>query len=188
MGDVPMNWLNTTFVLGAAFLAVFWEAAFSGVRLLSGVQIDLLPPLMVYAALCTGLTTVTLLALCGGLWFDSLSANPLGVAVLPLFAIGLAIHLKRDLILRDQTFARLVLGLGASAAAPVLTLLLLLTMGQAPLLGWGTLWQLVVLSVGGAIATPICFELFGWLQRTLVHHRATETSFRPDREIRRGRF
>jgi len=108
--------------------------------------------------------------------------------VLPLFAIGLAIHLKRELILRDQTFARLVLGLGASAAAPVLTLLLLLTMGQAPLLGWGTLWQLVVLSVGGAIATPICFELFGWLQRTLVHHRATETSFRPDREIRRGRF
>lgn len=188
MGEVPMNWLNTAFVLGAAFLAVFWEAAFSGVRYLAGAQVDLLPPLMVYAALCTGLTTVTLLALCGGLWLDSLSANPLGVTVLPLFAIGLAIHLKRDLILRDQTFARLVLGLGASAAAPVLTLLLLLTLGQAPLLGWGTLWQLIVLSVGGAIATPICFELFDWLQRTLVHHRATESSFRPDREIRRGRL
>ena len=188
VGDVPMNWLNTALVLGAAFLAVFWEAAFGGVRHLMGAQIDLLPPLMVYASLCTGLTTVTLLALCGGLWFDSLSANPLGVTVLPLFAIGLAIHLKRELILRDETFAQLVLGLGASAAAPVLTLLLLLTMGRAPLLGWGTLWQLVVLSAGGAVATPICFELFGWLQRTLVHHRAAETSFRPDREIRRGRL
>ena len=183
-----MNWLNTAFVLGAAFLAVFWEAAFSGVRHLLGAQIDLLPPLMVYAGLCTGLTTVTLLALLGGLWFDSLSANPLGVTVLPLFAIGLAIHLKRELILRDQTFAQLVLGLGASAAAPVLTLLVLLTLGHAPLLGWGTLWQLIVLTIGGAIATPICFELFGWLQRTLVHHRAAETSFRPDREIRRGRL
>ena len=44
------------------------------------------------------MTTVTLLArLLGGLWFDSLSANPLGVTVLPLFAIGLAIHLKREL-------------------------------------------------------------------------------------------
>ena len=182
-----MNWLNVAFVLGAAFLAVFWEAAFSSVRHLMGAQIDLLPPLMVYAALCTGLTTVTLLALCGGLWFDSLSANPLGVAVLPLFAIGLAIHLKRDLILRDQTFARLVLGLGASAATPVLTLLLLLTMGKAPLLGWGTLWQLLVMTIGGAIATPICFELFAWLQRTLVHNRAVQPSFRPDREIRRGR-
>jgi len=64
------------------------EAAFGGVRHLLGAQIDLLPPLMVYAGLCTGLTTVTLLALCGGLWFDSLSANPLGVTVFPLFAIA----------------------------------------------------------------------------------------------------
>ncbi len=183
-----MNWLNTVFVLSAAFLAVFGEAAFGGVRHLVGAQADLLPPLMVYAALCTGLTTVMLLALCGGLWFDSLSANPLGVTVLPLFVIGLAIHLQRDLILRDQTFARLVLGLVASAVVQVLTLLLLLTLRQAPLLGWGTLWQLIVMSVGGAIATPICFELFDWLQRTLVHHRATESSFRPDREIRRGRL
>ena len=183
-----MNWLQTLLVLGAAFLAVFWEAALGGMRYLLGAQVDLLPPLMVYASLCTGLTTVTLLAVLGGLWFDSLSANPLGVTVLPLFAVGFAIYLKRELILRDETFARLVLGLGASAAAPILTLLLLLTMGRAPLLGWGTLWQLIVLSVGGAIATPICFEVFDWLQRTLVHHGDTTSSFRPDREIRRGRL
>ncbi len=183
-----MTWLQTILVLGAAFLAVFWEAAFGGVRYLLGAQVDLLPPLMVYAGLCTGITTVTLLALCGGLWFDSLSANPLGVTVLPLFAIGLAIHLKRELILRDQTFAQSVLGAGASTATPVLTLLVLLTIGRAPLLGWGTLWQLVVQGVGGAIATPICFELFGWLQRLLVHGGSTQSSFRPDREIRRGRI
>jgi len=183
-----MNWLSTILVLGTAFLAVFWEAAFGGVRHLVGAQIDLLPPLMVYASLCTGITTVTAVALAGGLWFDSLSANPLGVTVLPLFAVGFAIHLKRELILRDETFAQLVLGLGTSVAVPVLTLLLLLTMGRAPLLGWGTLWQLVVLSLGGAVATPICFELFGWLQRALVHRGDTASSFRSDREIRRGRL
>jgi len=66
--------------------------------------------------------------------------------------------------------------------------LLLLTISGAPLLGWGTVWQLLVLGVGGAIATPIWFELFGWLQRTLVHRGAIQTSFRPDREIRRGRL
>jgi len=183
-----MNWLPTALVLGAAFLAVFWEAAFGGVRHLLGAQIDLLPPLMVYASLRTGITTVALLALCGGLWFDSLSANALGATVLPLFAVGFAIHLKRELILRDQTLAQFVMGLGASAAVPMLTLLVLLTMGHTPLLGWGTLWQLLVLSVGGAVATPICFELFGWLQRALMHDRATESSFRPEREIRRGRL
>ena len=182
-----MNWLNTLFILATAFLAVFCEAAFNGVRHLIGAQIDLLPALMVYAGLCANLTTVTLLAALGGLWFDSLSANPLGVSVLPLFVVGLVIHVKRDLILRDQTFAQLVLGLAASMAAPVLTLLVLLTTRHTPLLGWGTLWQLIVMGVGGAVATPVCFELFGWLDRALVHQRAAETSFRSDREIRRGR-
>ncbi len=182
-----MNRLHTALVLGAAFLAVFWEAAFTGLRQLVGAQIDLLPPIMVYASLCTNLTTVTLLALCGGLWFDSLSANPLGVTVFPLFAIGLVIYLKRELILRDQTVAQFVLGLAASTALPVLSVLLLLTLGRAPLLGWGTLWQLVVVSVGGAVATPICFELFGWLRRTLVHAGDAASSFRPDREIQRRR-
>lgn len=182
-----MSWPHALFVLVTAFLVVFWEAAFSGVRHLVGVQIDLLPALMVYASLCAGITTVALLAVLGGLWFDSLSANPLGVSVLPLFIIGLVIHAKRELILRDQGFAQAVLGFAASAAAPVMTLLLLLTIRHTPLFGWGTLWQFAVMSVGGAIATPICFGFFGWLDRALVHPRATQTSFRADREIRRGR-
>jgi rod shape-determining protein MreD len=182
-----MTWLNTFFVLAAAFLAVFWEAAFNGVRHLTGAQIDLLPALVVYASLYTGLRTMAATAILGGLWFDSLSAYRLGVSVLPLFVVGLAIYLKRELILRDQTVAQLVLGFAASAAAPVLTLMLLLTTGRSPLFGWGTLWQLIVMSVGGAVATPVCFELFGWLQRAFGPRRSTETSFRPDRELRRGR-
>ena len=36
-----MNSLNTVFVLAIAFLAVFWEAAFSGLRHFIGAQIDL---------------------------------------------------------------------------------------------------------------------------------------------------
>src|SRR5262249_55944658 len=158
-----MYWLETILILLAAILVVYWEAAFQGLHRLLGAQIDLLPSLMVYAGLCAGLSTVVLLALCGGLGFDSLSANPLGVSVLPLLLVGVAIHAGRDLILRDQTFARVVLGLGASAFVPVITLLLLLTTSQQPLLGWGTLWQLFVMSVAGAAATPLIFGLFGWL-------------------------
>lgn len=183
-----MTWLNTLFVLAAAFLAVFWGAAFPGIRHLLGAQIDLLPPLMVYASLYGGLSTVVFLAVLGGLWFDSLSANPLGISVLPLFLVGLPMHVHRELVLRDQPFAQLILGLAASAATPILTLLLLLTTGRTPLLGWGSLWQLLVMAVGGAIATPICFLLFNWLHRSLVHHGARQSSFRPDREIRRGRL
>src|SRR5438094_1741843 len=118
-----MNWLNTILVLLVAYLAVFWEAAFNGVRHLLGAQIDLLPALMVYASLFGSLRTVGLLAVLGGLWFDSLSANPLGVSVLPLFLCGMVIVANRDLILREQTFAQLVLGFGASLVMPLLVLL-----------------------------------------------------------------
>ncbi|HYG33528.1 MAG TPA: hypothetical protein VEC99_02010 [Clostridia bacterium] len=182
-----MNWVNTFLILATAFLAVFWEAAFPGLSRVFGAQVDLLPPLMVYAALSTNLTTVCLLAFWGGLWFDSLSATPLGISILPLFGIGLAIHLCRDLVLRDRTFAQVVIGLGASAAAPLLTLLLLLTAGHTPIVGWGTIWQLIVMSASGALVTPLYFLLFDWLQRTFLHSPLPETSFRSDREIRRGR-
>jgi cell shape-determining protein MreD len=174
-------------VLGAAFLAVFWEASFGGVRHVLGVQVDLLPALVVYAGLCTDLLTISLVSFLGGLWFDALSANPLGISVLPLFAVGLAAGVARDVILRDQAFAQFVLGFAASFAVPFLTLVCLLTTGHAPSLGWGTLWQFIVLSLGGAAATPVFFLLFEWLRRSFMHNRVTESSFRPDREIRRGR-
>lgn len=182
-----MNWFSTIAVFLTAFLAVFWEAAFNGIRHWVGAQIDLLPALMVYVALCGSIGLVASFALLAGLWFDSLSANPLGVTVLPLFLIGLGIYANRDLILRDQTFAQFVLGLAASSLAPVMTLLFLLTSGHEPLFGWGTIWQLTVMTLGGAIATPIFFEFFNFVNRVLGPRTYSETSFRPDREIRRGR-
>jgi rod shape-determining protein MreD len=182
-----MTTFRPILILIAAFLAVFWEAAFPGTGRWLKAQVDLLPPLMVYASLRTGLPTIALLAVCGGLFFDSLSANPTGVSILPLFAVGVAIYWRRELVLRDQPYAQFVLGLAASAATPILAVLLLLTAGQSPLLGWGSLWQWLVMSLGGAIAAPIFFLLFAWCERALGHRRVTETSFRPNREIRRGR-
>lgn len=182
-----MNVLQTIMILLAAFLAVFWEAAFPGTSRWLKAQIDLLPALMVYASLCGTPSVIALLAVGGGLFFDSLSANPLGVTILPLFVVGFAIYLRRDLVLREQPYAQFVLGFVACATTPVLTVLLLLTAGELPLLGWGSLWQWLVMSVGGAVATPILFFIFEWGQRAFGYRRVIETSFRPDREIRRGR-
>jgi rod shape-determining protein MreD len=183
-----MNLLQPILILAAAFLAVFGEAMFPILRHWLGAQVDLLPVLMVYAALNTDLVTVSLLAVLGGLWFDALSANPLGTSILPLYAVGSLICLRRDLILRELSFAQLVLGTVASAAVPALSILLLLTAGKQPLLGWGSLWQWIVMTAGGAAATPLVFALFDWSNRTLGYQPRTEPGFRPDREIRRGRL
>ena len=181
-----MKAINTILILLAAFVAVFLQTVI-GTRGWLGAQIDLLPALVVYASLTGGLTTVALLSVCGGLCFDALSANPLGITMLPLFLIGLAINRQREFILRDQLFAQFILGLAASAAAPLLTLLLLFSGGHAPIVGWGTIWQWLVMSFGGGLLTPLCFRLFIFVGRAFFYRPLTQSSFRSDRQIRRGR-
>jgi cell shape-determining protein MreD len=183
-----MNWLPTVLVMVTAFVAVFLETTVNGVRHLLGVQVDVLPSLVVYASLSTDLLSVALLSVWGGLWFDSLSANPLGISVLPLFLIGFVIQRYRGLILREQTFAQLVLGLAAAATAPALTLLLLVNAEMQPLTGWFSLWQWLVMSLAGAAVTPLWFRLFDRLSYALSYRPLGETSFREDREIKRGRI
>jgi hypothetical protein len=182
-----MSCFNPILILTAAFLAVFGEAAFSLPHRLLGAQIDLLPALMIYAALNADIITVSLLAVLGGLWFDSLSANPLGISILPLYAVGFPIWWKRDLLLRELSFAQIILGAAASAAVPAITLLLLLSGGYEPLIGWGSLWQWLVMTAGGALATPVIFSFFDWCNHTLGYQPMKETSFRPDREILRDK-
>jgi hypothetical protein len=81
------------------------------------------------------------------------------VSLLPLFLIGLLIQRNRDLILRDQTYAQMVIGFAASAAR-LSTVLLLLNLDQRPLLGWFSLWQWLLMSVAGALMTPLWFHVF----------------------------
>ncbi len=183
-----MSKQNTTLIYVAAFLAVFGQATLPGSRAWLGAQVDLLPALMVYAALHAGLVNLSVLAVFGGLCFDSLSANPLGVTILPLFLAGWVIYMQRDLILRDSPFAQLLLGAGASAVAPLLTVSLMLSAGKPLLLGWGSLWQWLVMILGGAVATPVIFALFDWFNRVFGYKWHSESSFRADREIRRGRL
>ena len=182
-----MNPFKTILILAFAFLAVFGEATLSAPRSWLGAQIDLLPALMVYAALNSGLPTIALLALFVGIWFDTLSANPLGVSILPLAIIGWPIYLRRDLILRDLPFAQFVLGAAASAVAPLLTMLLMLSGGKELLLGWGTIWQLIVMTAVGAVATPFIFSLMDAANRALGYQERIEPGFRLDREIQRSR-
>jgi rod shape-determining protein MreD len=182
-----MNWINTITLFAASILIVFCEAYLPMLRRIVGAQIDLLPALIVYASLYAGLATTAALAFVAGLSFDSLSANPLGITVIPLLLCGILIYVVRELILRDQTFAQVILGTAASLITPILVLLILLTMHRKPLVGFGTAWQLAVMTIAGAIATPIVFVCFGYLNRLFGYREVTSTSFRPDREIRRGR-
>jgi cell shape-determining protein MreD len=182
-----VNALQTFVLLFVAFLVVFLQSTIHGLRMVTGAQIDLLPSLMVYAGLNSGLGAITALAIMGGLLQDSISANALGISILPLFAIGAFIHYNRGVILKEASFARFILGVIASAIAPVGTLILLSNGERQPLVGWFFIWQLVVMSIFGGLMTPCWFRFFDWANGLLSYRTEGTTSFRPDRQIKRGR-
>ncbi|HUR45885.1 MAG TPA: hypothetical protein VMZ27_08445 [Candidatus Saccharimonadales bacterium] len=182
-----LNPLHTFFVLFAAFSAVFFETTFNGFRGVAGAQVELLPALMVYASLSSGMPTISALAVCGGLLLDSQSANPLGISILPLFVIGFLIQKYRGLILREQRVAQLVLGFSASAFSPLMTVVLLLNTDKQPLISWFSLWQWLLMTALGGLACPVWFWVFDKLNLALSYKALHETSFRTDREIKRGR-
>jgi rod shape-determining protein MreD len=183
-----MNWQRSVLALLATYLAVFGQAAMNAPRPWLGAHVNVLPPLVVYCAVHTNVATLALVAVWGGLCSDSLSANPLGISVLPLFWVGLVVHRWRDVLMSELRYAQFVLGLGASLAVPVGTLLLLETVGESPLVGWGSLWQLAVTAVGGAALTPLFFWLFERVSKWFTYPAAGSASFRADREIKRGPF
>ncbi len=172
-------------LLGLAF--VFAQAALSWPRRLLDTQVDLLPALMVVTALRLGLPSIVILSILGGLAFDALSQNRLGVSSLPLGLLGVVLHLRREHLLRDAPFAQACLGAFAGAAVPLGSFLLLLTAGDSPLAGPGLVWNFVVLVALNALATPALYQFLQWLEDLLVYKPPSQPGFRPDREIRRGR-
>jgi len=187
MGFVPVNGFTLVLVLAAAFAAVLAQSAFDLTRWLCGAQLNLLPALMVYAALTCELPVLVAVALFGGLLFDSLSANPLGTMTVALFLPAWVIYLQRGLILRELTFARLVLGLAATGATPVIAMLILLSAREELVLGWFSLWQWAVLTLLGGLLTPLLMTALDATRNALSYQRVAENSFRSDRQIRRGR-
>jgi rod shape-determining protein MreD len=183
-----MNGLHTLLILGAVFAAVFVEASFNGFRHYLGAQVDFLPALLVYTGLTKDFYTIVLAAVCGGIWFDSFSLNPLGLSVLPLLLIGLVAHRGRELLWSGSFTSQFFLAAAASALQPLAALFILLNLGKPPLLGWKSIWQWLVMAAGGGLFAPFCFAVFKRLHNAFDYQPAHQAAFRPDRQIKRGRF
>ncbi len=203
-----MNWVLPASLLLGSILIVFGESTIELFRQVVGAQPDLLAPLVVYAALSTNLPTTIATALTGGLAFDALSSGPPGLTSVPLTVLGVLLHRRREVFLKNSTWAQMLLG-GASAlavsAASVALLFVLWPLvagggppssfmperreglADLPSLDWGTLWQLVVVAVGGAIGAPVIFRVFRWVEKTFHYPLIRPTAYRPDREIQRRR-
>lgn len=194
MGALPMSreLPSTNWVALAVFVSVGYAVAFAQSRVmflrdLTGAQVDFLPGLMVYAAMAFRMEIVLACAAIFGLFYDSLSANVFGTSFAALAMIGLGASRFRELLLSDQFITHWVLGVFASALSPILAIVFLNLSGAQPLLGLGSLWQWVIMTAGGGLATPLWFKFFNQLDDASRFKEMPESTFRPDRQIARGK-
>ena len=183
-----MTRFETISILFAAWLAVAFEISFNGFRHTLGAQVNLLPALMVYVALSSSLPSVALLAIAGGLAQDAFSANPLGVTTLALALTGFLLHYQRDLVLRHQLYAQVMMGFLASSLVPVCVVLELMNTHRPVPLTWRLAGQWLVMAVGGAVATPMVFGLFALVNRLFTYQALPESHYRETRQIKRTRI
>ena len=153
-------------LLLGAYLLIFLQSHLDAPRLWLGFKPDLTPALLVCVGLCMGAGHVWTTAVLAGLWLDSLSANPLGVSILPLFAAGWLVYCFREKILGGEFVAQFYLGTFAGLFVPLTQLGLLKIIGETPLLGWEMgLWSLFnALCCGAAVPLfdRLAKRLVGW--------------------------
>lgn len=171
-----------------ALMAVFVTAAWDLPRRWLGAPLSLLPPVLVCAALQETDGSWRWVAVIGGLARDTLSVDPLGASILPVYLAGWFLSANRELLLSELAFAQAIMGLAISAAVPLLTLGLVMASGDIPPLDFRVLWQWLVLSVSGGLLTPLMFLIWRRVEAWFAHPVVETVSFREDREILRGRY
>lgn len=183
----PTNGVMLLVFLVTGYVLIFAQARLTWFRDLTGAQVDLLPGMIVYAAMAFPLGTVMFCAGVFGLLFDSCSMNAIGTTFVTLALIGAAAGRYRELLLSEHFTTHWVLGLIASAVAPIIAYFLLRLMGMKPLIGWGSAWHWAIMTAGGGAVTPLWFKVFNRLDDALRYKEIPESVFRQDRQIARGR-
>jgi rod shape-determining protein MreD len=169
----PTNGVTLLVFLLTGYAIIFAQAKLTFFRDFFGAQPNLIPGMIVYAAIAFRLETTMLCAGVFGVLFDTLSSNVLGTSIMTLAIIGLAGAGYRELV--------------ASGIAPLIAYLVLRLSGMSPLIGAGSIWQWAITTAGGGIVTPLWFRLFNRLDEAVRYKEIPESTFRPDREIARGR-
>ena len=188
-----MKSLGFILLFAWAFFAVFFQSAFNGFRYSAGAQIDLLPPLMVFAGIRMRMIPMALLAIWCGFLLDGVSQNPLGSSMIPLFLAGWAVNFSRAWLIQDLFYTQFLMGFVASTFVPFFTLLTIVAVSSikglpnSPDLHWGLLARWMIVAVTGGILTPIIFKVFDKTMQALLYQTMPDSRFRVNREIVRRR-
>ncbi len=183
-----MNRLPVVILFLVLWIAVFAQTQFPMFHRWFATPLSLLPCLLVYAALTHGLVLTTVYSTVAALWLDSLSSSRFGVSVLPMFFYAFVVQTRSHLLLRDQRFAQCWLGAAGGGLIPLGTAGILALGQREPSITHGTAGQLLILALFNALVCPLVFGLFDQLNHAFNYQPLESQSYRPDRQIVRGRY
>ena len=186
-----MNRFSYIVVLCIIFIGIFLATVINTPREWLGAQFEITPLIVAYVALRGSAGEAAFAAAFGGLFLDSLSMNPLGISILPLFLIAVVLQSSKEIMVVNSTYTQFIVGLCAGAASPVLTMfMMLLVDGPEPMLGWVTLWHLTRLSLPCGLLSPILFKTMDRLDGMLTYPsypQISESMVSGNRQIKRGK-
>jgi len=178
----------TLTILLVALITTYAASVWNLPKQTLGTQLDPLPALMLVVALRAPIATIALLAIFASLTQSALSSNPLGLSLLPLYALGFTVHINSHNLSHYRTGSRFALGAAAGAIIPLMSLALLFLINKEPLIGWFSLWQWAAGILSSGLMALIFSPLIGWLDKSVEEQPLAAPFDTTTRIIRHHRF
>lgn len=152
--------MTTNFLMITTLAMIVAQCAIASAINIAGVKFDLMPALVLYAALSTSWPRTLAVAIVAGLIIDALSLGAFGLSLPPLAIAGVIINHFQKVLYRDQWPLQCVLAAGISLGCSIWTWLLLHT-GPTPLAMTLdiVLKMLLMASLASLVTTPIFWLL-----------------------------
>jgi rod shape-determining protein MreD len=151
--------MTKTFLFATVVFAMALQCALAAVVNVAGVKLDLMPAMIVFAALFASWNRALFVAVAGGLLLDALSFQPPGMSVAPLVVSAAAINHFQRVLYRDNILLQFALGAGTSLAVSVWTWLLL-AVSDTPLpLEFAIAAKMALIAMLAALGTPLLLWL-----------------------------
>ncbi len=157
--------MTKTFLFLSVVVAMALQCVLAAVINLAGVKLDLMPAVVVFAALYASWRRAIFVAVAGGLLLDALSFQPLGLSVAPLAIAAAAINHFQRVLYRDNMLLHAALG-GATSLAASLWTWMLLRFTATPLpFQFGIVGKIGLIALLAAVGTPLLLSLLNHAAR-----------------------
>ncbi len=161
--------LNRTLLVFVGVLLIVIQSTLANLFTIQGAKIELLPALVVYCSMSTSLPTALIVAFCGGLLQDVLSAGQLGLSILPLCGVALVLSYLRPLLFRKFFVVQILLGSVAALCTSVWMVLCQLVSVGHGVVSDATIATIFWVVLASGCLTPALFRLLDGIIRLMGH-------------------